>query len=30
VEADETMLDVKELIRYGMDNATEEEFTFPS
>jgi thiamine biosynthesis protein ThiI len=30
VEADETMLDVKELIRYGVDNATVEEFTFPS
>jgi thiamine biosynthesis protein ThiI len=30
VEADEAKFDVKELIRYGLDNATEEEFTFPS
>jgi hypothetical protein len=30
VEADETKLDVKELLRYGVGNATEEEFTFPT
>jgi thiamine biosynthesis protein ThiI len=30
VEADEAKFDVKELIRYGLDNATLEEFTFPS
>jgi thiamine biosynthesis protein ThiI len=30
VEADEGKLDVKELLRYGVDNATEEEFTFPT
>jgi thiamine biosynthesis protein ThiI len=30
VEADEGRLDVKELLRYGVDNATEEEFTFPT
>jgi thiamine biosynthesis protein ThiI len=29
VEADEAKLDIKELLRYGVDNATEEEFTFP-
>jgi thiamine biosynthesis protein ThiI len=29
VEADEAQLDVQELLRYGVDNATEEEFTFP-
>ena len=29
VEADETKLDVRELLRYGVDNATEEEFSFP-
>jgi thiamine biosynthesis protein ThiI len=29
VEADETKFDVKELIRYGIENAKEEEFTFP-
>jgi thiamine biosynthesis protein ThiI len=30
VEADETRFDVKELLRYGIDNAQEEEFKFPS
>ena len=30
VEADELKLDVKELLRYGIDNATDEEFTFPA
>jgi tRNA uracil 4-sulfurtransferase len=29
VEADEAKFDVNELLRYGVDNATEEEFTFP-
>jgi tRNA uracil 4-sulfurtransferase len=29
VEEDETKLDVKELLRYGLDNASEEEFRFP-
>lgn len=29
VEQDETKFDVQELLRYGIDNATEEEFTFP-
>ncbi len=29
VEADEAKLDVNELLRYGLDNATDEEFTFP-
>jgi hypothetical protein len=29
VEADETRFDVKELLRYGIDNALEEEFSFP-
>jgi thiamine biosynthesis protein ThiI len=29
VEQDETKFDVNELIRHGIDNATEEEFTFP-
>ena len=29
VEADELKLDVKELLRYGVDNAASEEFTFP-
>jgi thiamine biosynthesis protein ThiI len=29
VEADEAKLDVKELLRYGVENAVEEEFTFP-
>ena len=30
VEADETMLDVNELVRYGLDNASSEEFVFPT
>ena len=30
VEQDETKFDVKELIGYGLDNATEEEFSFPA
>jgi thiamine biosynthesis protein ThiI len=30
VEADETKLDVKELLRYGVENAIEEEFRFPA
>jgi hypothetical protein len=30
VEADETKLDVKELLRYGVENAVEEEFRFPA
>jgi tRNA uracil 4-sulfurtransferase len=29
VERDETRFDVKELVRYGIENALEEEFTFP-
>jgi thiamine biosynthesis protein ThiI len=29
VEADETKLNITELLRYGIDNATEEEFIFP-
>ncbi|MGH7873100.1 MAG: tRNA uracil 4-sulfurtransferase ThiI [Candidatus Binatia bacterium] len=29
VEADEAKLDVKELLRYGIDNAIEEDFRFP-
>jgi thiamine biosynthesis protein ThiI len=29
VEEDELKLDVKELLRYGLDNASEEEFRFP-
>ena len=29
VEADEAKLDVKELLGYGVDNATDEKFTFP-
>jgi thiamine biosynthesis protein ThiI len=29
VEADELKLEVKELLRYGLENAIEEEFTFP-
>jgi tRNA uracil 4-sulfurtransferase len=29
VEADESKFDVNELVRYGMENAIEEEFTFP-
>jgi thiamine biosynthesis protein ThiI len=29
VEADESKLDVNELVRYGVENAIEEEFTFP-
>lgn len=29
VEAEETKFDVKELLRYGLDNAVEEEFSFP-
>lgn len=29
VEADELKLDQKELLRYGLDNASREEFTFP-
>ncbi len=29
VEADEAKLDVNELLRYGLDNASDEEFTFP-
>jgi thiamine biosynthesis protein ThiI len=29
VEADESKFDVNELVRYGIENATEEEFTFP-
>ena len=29
VEQDETKFDVKELLRYGMDHAVEEEFSFP-
>jgi thiamine biosynthesis protein ThiI len=29
VEADEAKLDVKELLRYGLDNASNEEFNFP-
>lgn len=30
VEADETKLDVNELMRYGVDKANEEEFSFPA
>ena len=30
VEADEARFDVKELLRYGIDNALEEEFHFPA
>ena len=30
VEQDETRFDVKELVRYGIDNAIEEEFNFPA
>jgi tRNA uracil 4-sulfurtransferase len=30
VEQDETKFDVNELVRYGVENATEEEFTFPT
>jgi len=29
VEQDETKFDVKELVRYGVEKAIEEEFTFP-
>ena len=29
VEADEAKLDVKELLRYGLENASDEEFNFP-
>jgi thiamine biosynthesis protein ThiI len=29
VEQDETKLDVSELVRYGVENAAEEEFNFP-
>jgi tRNA uracil 4-sulfurtransferase len=29
VEEDETKLDVKDLLRYGMENAIEEDFRFP-
>jgi thiamine biosynthesis protein ThiI len=29
VEADESKFDVNELVRYGIENAIEEEFTFP-
>jgi thiamine biosynthesis protein ThiI len=29
VEADEAKFDVSELVRYGVDNASEEDFTFP-
>ena len=29
VEEDETMLDVKDLLRYGMENTIEEDFRFP-
>jgi thiamine biosynthesis protein ThiI len=29
VEADEAKLDVKQLLCYGLDNASDEEFTFP-
>jgi tRNA uracil 4-sulfurtransferase len=29
VEADEAKLNVKELLSYGIDNATDEEFSFP-
>ena len=29
VEEDETKFDVKELLRYGIDNSIEEEFNFP-
>ena len=30
VEADEAKLDVKELLRYGLQNAVAQEFTFPT
>ena len=30
VEADEAKLDVQELLRYGLDHASDEEFTFPT
>lgn len=30
VEADETKFDVKELLRYGVENAAEEDFAFPA
>ena len=30
VEADEAKLDVQELLRYGLDHASNEEFTFPT
>jgi thiamine biosynthesis protein ThiI len=30
VEADEAKLDVKELLCYGLDKATDEEFRFPT
>jgi tRNA uracil 4-sulfurtransferase len=30
VEADESKFDVNELVRYGVENAIEEEFTFPA
>jgi hypothetical protein len=30
VEQDETKFDVKELLRYGLDHAEEEEFLFPA
>ena len=29
VTADEAKLDVNELVRYGLDNASDEEFSFP-
>ena len=29
VEADEAKLDLNELLRYGLDNASKEQFTFP-
>jgi len=29
VEADEAKLDLNELLRYGLDNASKEDFTFP-
>jgi hypothetical protein len=30
VEQDESKLDVSELVRYGVENAVEEEFNFPA
>jgi hypothetical protein len=30
VEEDEARFDVKELLRYGIDNALAEEFSFPA